>query len=274
MTVKTVAASTLAHKQHGAPIGIDGIPQSLPRSKSRLVQAPWTVCSQISQQTVDNDIAKVTVTIGGQAGATALGPDDAVVVSSPGSHLSYLLWHGQRLQIGSSEQNSSDISTALDLGGAQPLTVGNGLLNALPQGTSLVTPTIPGAGQPGLTIGDTRTLVGQLIDIIDNHSSVVVLNDGVAPVTPLVAKLLATLPLDAGKPVNPVSVTTERGARVEQAVVIRFGCAQAVRRPTQRHSAHRRHGPARRAASASSTAPTRRSLSPSRQVRLRRTSPP
>lgn len=206
VTVKTVAASTLAHKQHGAPIGIDGIPQSLPRSKSRLVQAPWTVCSQISQQAVDNDIAKVTVTIGGQAGATALSPDDAVVVSSPGSHLSYLLWHGQRLQIGSSEQNSSDISTALDLGGGQPLIVGNGLLNALPQGTSLVTPTIPGAGQPGLTIGNAQTLVGQLINITDNNSSFVVLNDGVAPVTPLVAKLLATLPLDAGKPLNPVSV--------------------------------------------------------------------
>ena len=112
VAVKTVAASTLAHKPHGATIGIDGLPQSLPRSTSRLVGAPWTVCSQIKQRAIDDDFAKVTVTAGGQGGATALGPDDGVVVSAPGSHLSYLLWQGQRLQIGSSDQDSARIATA------------------------------------------------------------------------------------------------------------------------------------------------------------------
>ncbi len=208
VAVKTVAASTLAHKQHGAPIGIDGIPQSLPRSKSRLVGAPWTVCSKTTQIAVDSNIAKVIVTVGGLGGATPLGADQAVVVSAPGSHLNYLLWHGQRLQIGSSESNSPGMTAALNLGqGSQPLSVGNALLNALPQGTSLATPSIPGAGQPGPVVNNKPSQVGQLIEITDSHSFDVVLQDGLAPVTPLLADLLETLPLSDGKPIGPITAS-------------------------------------------------------------------
>ena len=202
--VKTVAASTLARKPHGATIGIDGVPQSLPRSKSRLVGSPWTVCSQVVQKAVDTNVAEVTVTVGGQAGSTPLTSDAGVVVSAPGSHQNYLLWHGQRLQLGSSAADSASITTALNLRITQPVIVGNGLLNALPQGTSLATPSIPNAGQPGLSVGGSPSVVGRLIENTDNHSFEVVLDDGVAPVTPVQADLLETLPLVAGRPLSPI----------------------------------------------------------------------
>ena len=205
--VKTVAASTLARKPHGATIGIDGLPQSLPRSASRLAGAPWTVCSQIKQRAIDDDFAKVTVTVGDLGGATALGPDDGVVVSAPDSHLSYLLWQGQRLQIGSSDQDSARIATALNLKITQPVIVGNGLLNALPQGPSLRTPSVPDAGEPGLKVADTNTVVGQLVEITDDQSHVVVLKDSVARVTPVEADLLETVALTGGNPISPIKAS-------------------------------------------------------------------
>jgi type VII secretion protein EccB len=207
VAVKTVAASTLAHKEHGYAVGIDDIPPSLPRSTSRLVKAPVTVCSKATALAADNNIAKVTVTIGGQAGATPLRSDEAVLVSAPGGQQNYMLWNGRRLQIGTSAQNSRAITTALNLGNSQAITVGTGLLNALPQGTSLVTPKIPDAGSPGPPIGNVRALVGQLIQITDNHSFVVVLNDGIAPVTQVMAGLLETLPLRNGKPISPIQAS-------------------------------------------------------------------
>jgi type VII secretion protein EccB len=200
VSTKTVSAGALAHKQHGPTIGIQGLPQSLARGTGRLVRTPWTVCSQVREQGASNNQATVTVTIGGTAGAIPLPPDNGIVVATPGSAQLYLLWQGKRLRIA-----SADIPTALNLQAGNPLIVGSSLLNALPQGPSLATPTVPDAGQPGPSIGGASTLVGQLIEITDDHSFQVVLRDGLTKVTPVEADLLRTLPV-GGQPRNPVPV--------------------------------------------------------------------
>jgi type VII secretion protein EccB len=196
---KTVSAGALSHKKHGATVGISGVPQSLPRSTGRLVREPWSVCSQITEQGASNNKATVTVTVGDTAGATPLPPDDGVVVTTPGvNQPSYLLWHGRRLKIGTSE-----IGTALRLQTGNALIVGSSLLNALPQGPSLATPTVPDAGQPGPTVGNTPTLVGQLVEVTDDHTFQVVLRDGLTSVNPVAVSLLRTLRI-GGQLRNPI----------------------------------------------------------------------
>ena len=201
VAVKTVGASTLAHKPHGSTIGIDGIPDSLPRNTNRLVRSPWTVCSQVVPQQTDNNVARVTVSVGDSAQSTALPQaEDGVVVTTPSSLQPYLLWHGERLQI-----TSPVISRTLNLQTGQPLIVGTAFLNALPQGPALTVPSVPSAGTPVRTVPNTPTYVGQLIQITETGSYLLVLPDGVVPVRPIEAALLQTLPL-AGERRSPVPV--------------------------------------------------------------------
>lgn len=201
VATKTVSSGALAKKPHGAPVGIAGAPPSLPRSTSRIVSMPWTVCSHAEQQGASSDLAKVTVTIGGDAGSTHLAPDDGVVAATPETRgLPFLLWHGQRLSI-----HSQNIATALGLQTGNPLIVGSSLIDALPPGPSLTTPTVPDAGQPGPSIGGAPTLVGQLVEATDDHSFRVVLRDGITDVlTPVEVDLLRTLAI-GGQPRDPVS---------------------------------------------------------------------
>jgi type VII secretion protein EccB len=201
IAVKTVPTSVLSHKPHGATIGIPDIPQSLPRSASGLVGTPWTICSHIEEPKIDENFARVTVSVGDAGGATSLPPDAAAVVSRPGSLDRYLLWNGRRLQV------APEIETALGLQTNQNVVVGSSLLNALPQGPPLVVPTIPRAGQPGPTVGGKPTLVGQLIQITDSKSTLVVLSDGgVTSVGPMAAALLQTMKLN-GLRLSPVPTT-------------------------------------------------------------------
>lgn len=191
VATKTVSAGALSHDPHGVTVGISGVPQSLPRSTGRLVRSPWTVCSQVQQQGAGSNQARVAVTVGGTAGAAPLAADDGVVVSTPTNDQPYLLWRGQRLAIA-----SQGIATALGLQTGSPLIVGSSLLNALPQGPSLATPSVPDAGQPGPTVGKTQTLVGELVKVTDDNSFLVVLRDGLARVTAVEADLLQTMTVE------------------------------------------------------------------------------
>jgi type VII secretion protein EccB len=196
---KTVSSGALTHKQHSFTVGISGVPQSLPRSGGGLVRSPWSVCSQIKEQAASENRAEVTVTIGGIGGATPLQPNDGIIVSAPGAgQPEYLLWQGKRLKVA-----GDDISTALGLQSGNPLIIGSGLLNALPEGPVLQTPTIPGAGRDGPTVGGQHTVVGQLVQITDDNSFQVVLQDGLAPVRRVWAGLLRTM-LIAGQLRDPI----------------------------------------------------------------------
>lgn len=199
--IKTVPTSVLAQKPHGAPIGIPGLPQSLPRSKSGLVGTPWTICSKTRQPSVDNNVVSVSVAVGSDAGAHRLPPDAAAVVTTQARHDYYLLWHGMRLEI-------LGVANALNLQTSQAVVVGASLLNALPVGPPLQVPKIPNAGHPGPAVGGKQARVGQLIHITDDNSYRVVLSDGgVATVKPMWAQLLRTVPLLDGRPLNPITTT-------------------------------------------------------------------
>jgi type VII secretion protein EccB len=183
-TVQLVSRSALSSTPRGATIGIDGLPDSLP-SASNLITAPWSVCSSDSVSTANVASVQVTLHGGDDQSSAPIDADHAVLVSSADASALYLLWHGQRLRLGSAAAAAS-----LGLNTVPPLPVGTAFLNALPQGTDLSALAVPGVGGPGPAVGGSATLIGQLVSVSNGTKFYVVLADGLEAVSPVVAGLL------------------------------------------------------------------------------------
>lgn len=198
-SVKVVHVSTsdIKNAKRGQPIGISGIPDSMP-SKKNLITSPWAVCA-VEEQSGANVVTKVHVHVG-QAGAESAVPDDqASVVQSVGNQSYSLLWQKQVWSIA-----GPDVLTALSIPTDNAPVVRDTFINAIPRGPALAPPTITGKGDPATyMVGPARPLVGQLITV--GTSAYVALTDGLAQVNPLQAKLVQALRLRDGKSVPALS---------------------------------------------------------------------
>lgn len=181
-----VGRDSLAGTPHGDPVGIPGAPDSSPTS-STLLEAPWTVCSEPATDAAGGSVPPlVRVSVGKAASGDAVRTGGGVLVkSSDGTQ--YVVWNGQRLRLASA-------SVLAALNNTQAMTVGDGWLNALPQGPDLGPPAIPGIGNPAPAIGTTPTRVGQVFQVNGGVAFYVMYPDGLAPVTSLQAQLLLDSP--------------------------------------------------------------------------------
>lgn len=200
-SVELVSRSALASTPRGATIGIDGLPDSLP-ADADLISSPWSVCSVVARSAANVTSVDVTLAGGSDQGSDAIDDGAAVLVASPDGANRYLLWNGQRLRVG-----GPSVAAALGLDTVAALPVGTALLNALPPGADLAAPAVPGAGAPGTQIGGAPTVVGQVAVIANTTKHYLVLANGVVALTPVVAALLRTLPIN-GALVSPL-VTDE-----------------------------------------------------------------
>ena len=204
----TVEHSDLASTPRGAPVGIAGLPDSLP-GRSGLVSSPVTVCSRQQTQARDRLTARVTVTVGGDLGSRSLSGDTGlVVVAGPGS-TPYLLFDGRRLAI-----PRPQIARALQLDGTAALRVGTAFLDGVPLGPELAPPRLPGQSTlvPDLRINGVVPKVGQLIRQSASDYSVV-LRDGIGGLDTVQTALLQTLTIgDGASPLAPIDVTPTQAA--------------------------------------------------------------
>jgi type VII secretion protein EccB len=185
--VTLVDRSELADVRRGPTIGIDGIPDSLP-ARSSLLTSPWTVCSRQAVAKPTQLRASVSMLVGESVPGRGVDAAQSIVVRSAADARRYLLWQGQRLRIG-----SDAVATLLNIQSTDPLVVGTAFLNALPPGAELRTPALDGLGGPGPSIAGRRVVVGQLVVATDTQQSFVVLADGLEPITPVEARLVASL---------------------------------------------------------------------------------
>jgi type VII secretion protein EccB len=198
--VVLVDRSDLKNTKRGGTIGIDGIPDSLPSSNS-LVRSPVSVCSRQKAAEPTGLLAQVSVFVGSDPGSTAVPADAGVLATLAGTPQQFLVWHGLRLAIGSSE-----VAQILALQNQSSVSVGTAFLDSLPEGPNLKTPTIPQLGHL-LDNGAGQMLrVGQLLTD-SNGDAWVMLRDGVERVSPVQAQLLQTLRGADGKTIKPISTT-------------------------------------------------------------------
>lgn len=176
-----VAAASLADAPRGVTVGISGAPDLLP-APGALDTTPPVVCT-----TTEAAPPRITAGIGSLPEVVQLDDDEAVLVTGDGGPA--LVWQGTRYGV--------DADVARSLGFSTTLATAPAWLNALPQGADMVPPPIPGLGDPGPTVGDQPTRVGQVFDVAFPGGQVggfVMTREGMAEVTPTVMALLLATP--------------------------------------------------------------------------------
>ncbi|GAA5185090.1 type VII secretion protein EccB [Rugosimonospora acidiphila] len=179
--VQTLSRAPLRDIPRGLPVGIPGVPDTLP-DKSSLVGLPWSVCTAPRSPT---SVVLATHVLVGTVpdGGTALPVNEGVLVTAGVSTDRYLVWHDHRLRV-----RDNAVIAALGWTGVRPAPVTPAFLDALPAGPDLTPLTIPGAGQPSpVVIAGSPTTVGQLVRA--QNEFYVVLANGLAHVGELTAQL-------------------------------------------------------------------------------------
>ena len=195
----TVKTSEIDRFPRGSLVGIPGAPERMVQNSSR--DADWTVCEGLSgpasggQERSDRGIdTGVTVVAGPLASdgnkASGLASDQAILVRNDRG--AWLLWNGRRSLV---DLNNRAITGALGLGTERPEArpVAAGLLNAIPEGPSLVAPVIPGAGEPPRFPLPVPAPVGAVVvsqPTAESSEYYAVLPDGLQPITPVLAAVL------------------------------------------------------------------------------------
>ncbi|MEU8824794.1 type VII secretion protein EccB [Streptomyces sp. NPDC048636] len=178
LTTTTVGTDSLKGTPHGTPVGIDGAPDS-PPGPGDLSDEPWQVCSAPSA--AEDGKASTTLAIATEAGGSALGKGEGVLVTGP-DRTRYLLWQGSRLRL----DDASGVMEALGYATTKPVPVSAGFLSALPAGPDLAPPDNPGIGGRGAELGGRATRIGQTFALAVPGSTAryyLLREDGLAPLT-------------------------------------------------------------------------------------------
>jgi ESX secretion system ATPase EccB len=180
---------TLAEAPRSATAGVAGAVGVDPR---RHVVPRWAVCDEV---TPTGRLLGTTVFAG-----VAVGSEEpaGVVLAVPGG-ATWLVTGGHRHRV---DLGDTAVRTALGLTGRVARPASPGLVSALPEGSPLVRPVVPGAGAPGPR--GVRARVGDVVSSRPAGAAPryhVVLDAGLQEVSPLVADVLAAV---SGKAVTGI----------------------------------------------------------------------
>ncbi|MFC7533452.1 type VII secretion protein EccB [Actinoplanes sp. GCM10030250] len=196
-----IAAKDLTGTPRGVTIGIAGAPASLPDA-SRQVRLPWTICTVPG----DNATSVLLVASSGPDG-TPLADRGLLVTDGD---LNHLVVQGRKHRI----RNARTTIPAL-FGATQPTRVGAAWLTTLPSGTDIAPIAVDDRGDPSGAVDNSDNGDVLFTETGSGKQFYLVLDDGLAPITPLQqAVLQAAFPADP----QPVSVNDVAQAPESKAV--------------------------------------------------------
>ncbi|BAL93233.1 hypothetical protein AMIS_80130 [Actinoplanes missouriensis 431] len=166
--LRTVRAEKLAEVPLGEPLGIPGAPDSLPAAAD-LLTGQWSVCVAGTETTL----------LVGSPPTGGSEPDGLLV--RDGSGRTQLIAGGRRFALPDRAQR------ALGWFGERPWPVPAAWTDAVPPGPEIAPPVISDTGALSVIAGRP---VGQVLT--DGNQFAVVLRDGIAPLTPVQARLLGS----------------------------------------------------------------------------------
>ncbi|GIF76382.1 type VII secretion protein EccB [Asanoa siamensis] len=183
--IRQMSRDSLGAYAVGEPIGIPGAPDP-PPDRGALLGLPWSVCGAPPQGAGG---PTTMVFVGREpAGGTSLGPDTALLVSTPadtsGPAATYVVFGDRRFRV------VDEITlTALELAAVDPVPVGKALLNGITGGPDLRQPVIDGAGQASpRRVGGARGDIGQVYRA--GQQRYVLTREGLVTIGDVSAKLL------------------------------------------------------------------------------------
>ncbi|KIA61555.1 type VII secretion protein EccB [Nocardia vulneris] len=195
-----VKESEIGKKPRGQLIGIPGAPSAFSFDKAGKGRT-WTVCDSL--KTDGSDDRTTSVLIGdldmGEK-ASALGRDKGLLVK--GKDATYLVWNNTRARV---DMNDPTVTVPLNIRGATPRPISEGLLNAIPEVSPIVPPKIadPGGTPEGYSIRNLKigTVVQQAGKADKNY---VLLRNGLQAISPLTAEIIR---IDQRNPDHGTSVS-------------------------------------------------------------------
>ncbi|MGN9836768.1 type VII secretion protein EccB [Nonomuraea sp. H19] len=198
---RSVTAASLAKFSRGPLIGISGAPDSLP-VREKLVKAPWSVCVVEGPDNVGGRRPYTTLIGGMDIGGRPVG-EGAMVVSD--GQQNWLIWGDRRMRVG---------ELGVRVLGAQPRKVPPAWLNALPVGHDFKSPPVLDRGKKVRAGGKVTAVVGQVFTVPALPGTAarwyVLLNDGLAPITAVQARLLLEDPASkqayGNRPVQAIQI--------------------------------------------------------------------
>ncbi len=181
---QTVDQSALTKFARGPEIGIPGLPEPLPTS-SLLVRQPWSVCTQTTSGPFGTQVIN-TLVGGTSVGGRPLGSGALLVTAQ---NQDWVIWDGERMAV----QKDGIVALAARQPAAPVPSV---WLNAVPQGPAFTAPTIADVGATVTGPAGTPVKVGQvyLVSAAGGTQFYVMLQDGLAAISPMQASLLASEP--------------------------------------------------------------------------------
>jgi type VII secretion protein EccB len=182
--LKTVPAEKLARLPLGATLGIPDAPDALPTA-GHLLDGAWSVCTDAVGGRARSTLLVGTAPSGGSEPAGGLLVRDAI-------GRIHLIHAGKRHLLPAARVDA--VQRALGWYGTRPWLASAAWVDAVPAGPDLVAPVVPG-GRKNSVIAGLR--VGQVVTG-DGRTFAVVLADGIAALTEMQAKLMATTPITVG----------------------------------------------------------------------------
>ncbi len=188
------------------------VPGAVGADPAQLPAPRWAVCDEVVAASAGPRLVGTTVH-GGAAPGTAPDPGrpaDAVLLAVPGGG-TWLVTGGRRHRI---DPRDRALRAALGLADRVPRPASPGLVSALPEGSRLASPAVPGAGAdgpPGVPgrVGD--VLVSRPAGGAGRHY--VVLGNGLQEVAPLAADVLAATSGTAVEEIGPGVVARAAAVR-------------------------------------------------------------
>jgi type VII secretion protein EccB len=212
-----VKAGELAKYPQGPTVGIVGAPAAMPMRTGPVSQ--WAVCDTAPAATSTSSAAAAPV-VTAIAGPLTVGPRSAplqmpAAILASHENKTYVIWNGQRSEIDSSNKAVA-LALGVDSTAPKPVPLSQALFDALPATDPLVTPTIPGAGDPSAWDIAPGVVVGSVLTVHDlaqpgADTLYVLLPNGVQRISPFVASLLRSS--NSFGDVAPVVVAPDRLAK-------------------------------------------------------------
>ncbi|RVX47356.1 type VII secretion protein EccB [Nonomuraea polychroma] len=201
ITTRSVTAASLAGLSRGPLIGIPGAPDSLP-VREKLVKAPWSVCVVDVPDNLTGRRPYTTLVGGTDVGGKPVGTS-AMVVSD--GQQNWVIWGDRRMRVGEPGVRALN---------AQPRKVPTAWLTALPVGRDFKGPDVANRGKKLRAGGQATAVVGQVFTVPALPGTAarwyVLLDDGLAPITAVQARLLLEDPASkkayGNRPVQPIQI--------------------------------------------------------------------
>lgn len=203
--VRRVGGRALAGTPRGVTVGIAGAPDSLPGPRNR-VGLPWTICTTPATDSAGGPINRVTLLVAAAPDGGRQLADEGLLVEETATGSSYLVWHGRRHLV----RDPRAVVPAL-FGAVRATPVGAAWLNSLPAGGDIARVPVDRRGRPSTAVPDRRIGDVLIAQTGSGPQRYLVLDDGLAGITPLQEALLkAEFPAEP----TPVPVSTVTSAPV------------------------------------------------------------